>query len=358
MPQFQSDETRTTMTYDNDELPDWYHELDLPARSALLAAASELALEIVHIAPTMRWSEVIRRAIGQGFEQVGQSMLTTQHQLNTTVTAVDGPLAKANSVLMAPAMTKLDTHVTENTTALRALQTQVAALETRVEGQRGEQRIIDKSTWSGKPFERNDVYERCLAWATPLGGIVAHVGPDQETGDVLVTFPAHGVLGFVRDFSIVYEAKNRTKPFGRKPITDILTAAMAVYKADAGIYVTKTPEGLAQHTHRFMFDTCPGGQPYVATVIDGIELAGQFLIERHRAAQAVQAGTDPATLDAWVSHLRFTLHLNTNILKGIADQRTALDKQEGSVKSQGNIIHDIIGAIVNLRPTLATITIS
>jgi hypothetical protein len=298
MPQIRSDDTHTTITYDNaTEVPDWVRELDANKRAAVLMPVAELVMQLLQYAKSTQLAEAICRTLEKGLHQIDQS---NQHMINK-VTGVDGQLAKANSALMAPAMTKLDSHVTENTTALRALQTQVQALQTEVKGQQREQAIIDISTLSGDPFEA-EIAVRCGDWAKANRAAAERKGPDDTAGDVVITLakPLADV-----NLVIVVEAKNDGEEVAHTPIRRKLAEAVANRKAQAAVYVCGKREGLAQEIRGFGEGTCPGGQPYIATTAPLLPVALSVLLSQYRLAteRASLAITGVAAIETQLKRL-------------------------------------------------------
>ena len=71
-----------------------------------------------------------------------------------------------------------------------------------------------------------------------------HVGGDNQPGDVLVTLRGEDIVAEL--MSIVIEARDRgSRPMDRKAISTDMAVTIAQRNANAGIYVSRTLDGLS-----------------------------------------------------------------------------------------------------------------
>jgi hypothetical protein len=193
----------------------------------------------------------------------------------TTVTALDGVLAKASTLHIAntidPKLKDLGTDVKQMLTDLDDLKLQIA-------GQQGGQSIRDITTLSGLPFQKA-IADQSAGWGKAMCATVEHTGPDNKPGDVVITLakPLADV-----DLVTVIEAKNDEEGVGHTRIRQRLGAAVATRKAQAAVYVCGKPEGLAHEIKGFGEGILPGGQPYIATTVEMLDVALTIVGIRYR----------------------------------------------------------------------------
>jgi hypothetical protein len=325
---------------DDREIANRLRDLGAQERQETVTRALQLGFKMLDFAQSSQLLEAMRREHQDGVNQIMQSMLKEQQagsqqtqamltQMITTVTSLDGVLAKTTNHLMeksvAPELVTVRSELTKVLNAMAFVQQQIAK-------QQGIQEIIEQTPKKGGPFE-DEVLARCLVWARAQGGTVEHVGPDNQAGDVRITFAADGPAGV--DLVIVVEARDREIGAGHKRIATDLAKAMSIRRAQAGIYVCKTPEGLAKEIGGFAEGTCPGG-PYVATTVDGLDLAAKALMIRHRLAilRASQPATDIAAIDAAAQRLRI-------VIKKFAQHTANGTKARDAINSMQEIVEAV-----------------
>jgi len=158
-----------------------------------------------------------------------ESIQSALDQAVTKATAENGMLAKA-----------VKAQVEE---ALKPLVAEVDNLSKEVRGQEAAAEALEQTTLKGTPYEE-EVTGVLQDWAQAVGAEVHHVGVDNQPGDVTVTLQGDGIIA--EPISIVVEARDRgSRAMGRKAISADMTAKMAERSANAGIYVSRTQDGLS-----------------------------------------------------------------------------------------------------------------
>jgi hypothetical protein len=196
------------------------------------------------------------------------------------VTAENGPLAKAVKDVVAATLKPLEGKVTD--------------LAKEVRGEAAAAEVLEQTTQKGRPYEE-DVVQVLQGWTQGLGYQVHHVGADNQPGDVLVGVTDSNPSATM--FRIVVEARDRQQPWGRMAITNLLNTAMAGRGAGAGIYVSKTREGLGKEIGDWAEGVASSG-PWVACTHEHLVTAARFLLmlERLQAFRATAPSVDTASI--------------------------------------------------------------
>src|ERR1700730_17534595 len=145
------------------------------------------------------------------------------------VAAENGTLASAIRNVVAQAITPLATEVKD--------------LAKEVRGREAASEALEQTTAKGLSYEEEVVLE-LQAFATMAGAEVHHVGVDNQPGDILVKIAQNSFIA--DDVTIAIEVRDRQSTAGRKAISDALARAITARKAQAGIYLSRTRDGLAK----------------------------------------------------------------------------------------------------------------
>jgi hypothetical protein len=211
----------------------------------------------------------------------------------TKATAENGVLAKAVKVQVED--------------ALKPLLAEIDGLAKEIRGQEAAAEALEQTTFKGAPFEE-EVTETLHAWARAVGAEVDHVGGDNQPGDVLVTLRGDDIVA--EPMSIVIEARDRgSRPMGRKAISTDMAVKIAQRNANAGIYVSRTLDGLsAREIGEWAEGACDYG-PWVACTQQHLTTAVRFLIVQRRLAalRAVSPEVDSASIEQQVETIRTAL---------------------------------------------------
>ena len=232
------------------------------------------------------------------------------------VTGEGGALAAAVKAVVAEAVSPLSTEVNR-------LAKQFAAEEQVAEA-------LEQTTAKGAPYEE-EVVGVLQEWVAAVGGEVHHVGADNKPGDALVHLGTDGV----DRLSIVVEARYRGTRKGRKAISDDLAAAMAERDANAGVYVSRTLDGLAKEIGDWAEGDCDRGR-FVACTHDHLITAVRFLAVQERLARLRTAApeVDAASIEAQLQRIRTSL----DRVKTINRHLTSVHDGANEVQSQAEAI--------------------
>jgi hypothetical protein len=219
-----------------------------------------------------------------------QSML---EQAVKTVTGKDGTLAKAVKEVVADAVAPLATEVDKLTKEVR--------------GQEAAAEALEQTTLKGGPYEE-EVTGILQLWAQAVGAEIHHVGVDNQPGDIMIVFASDGLLG--EPMTIVVEVRDRgSRAMGRKGISAEMVAKLAQRGATAGIYLSRTQDGLSlREIGEWAEGSCDQG-PWVACTQQHLITAVRFLIvQRRLAALRVSAPEmDSASIEQQVKIIRTAL---------------------------------------------------
>jgi len=165
---------------------------------------------------------------------------------------------------------------------LKPLLAEIDGLAKRDSRTRSRYRGARTNDVKGISFEE-EVTETLHAWARAVGAEVDHVGGDNQPGDVLVTLRGDDIVA--GPMLIVIEARDRgSRPMGRKAISADMAVKIAQRNANAGIYVSRTLDGLsAREIGEWAEGVCDYG-PWVACTQQHLTTAVRFLIVQRRLA--------------------------------------------------------------------------
>ncbi len=203
--------------------------------------------------------------------------------------------------------------------AITPLAAEVKDLAKEVRGREAASEALEQTTAKGFSYEE-EVILQLQSWAKMAGAEIHHVGGDNQPGDILVKIIRNSFVG--NDVSIIIEVRDRQSALGRKGISDALTRAMTVRKAEAGIYLSRTREGLAKEIADWAEGTCENGQ-FVACTHEHLITALRWLIvlTRLQAMQVEASETDAASVQAQVQRIRISLDRVKNINRKATEVR-------------------------------------
>ena len=158
--------------------------------------------------------------------------------------------------------------------ALQGMRGDLSKLSSAVLGQEMVEEALQSTTKKGQPYEE-EVSSVLQAWAKNIGALVQHVGGDNQPGDFVIDLGAGSLTQL--PLRIVIEARDRQDKWGSRRISQDLAVKFVERKADAAIYVSKTPEGLAKEVGDWAEGACDRG-PWVACVHENLVTALRFLV--------------------------------------------------------------------------------
>lgn len=219
-----------------------------------------------------------------------QSLL---EQAVKTVTCKDGALAKTVKEVVAE--------------ALNPLATEVDKLTKEVRGQEAAAEALEQTTLKGTPYEE-EVTGILQAWARAAGAEVHHVGVDNQPGDVVITVRGDGLIA--DPMSIVVEVRDRgSRAMGRKAISADMALKLAERSANAGIYLSRTQDGLSLREIGEWAEGISDRGLWVACTQQHLITAVRFLIVQRRLAtlRAAAPEVDSASIEQQVKAIRTAL---------------------------------------------------
>jgi hypothetical protein len=248
------------------------------------------------------------------------------------ITGEDGPLAKSVKGTVAEAIHPLVEEINR-------IGRQIAAAEAADEALSG-------TTKKGSPYEE-EVLGEILSWSRAMGAAVEHVGPDNRSGDIVLTFGEASVAAGLR---IVLEARDRTSAWGRKAIAEAMEKAMAEREANASIYVSRSRSGLAKEIGEWAEGECDRG-PWIGVTHEHLFVAIRFLLVLHRLSrlQESRAAADLAAIDGQVDRIRTALRRVGTIKRNV----TVIRDSAGKVQEEAETLQsDVRRALLSIEETL------
>lgn len=191
--------------------------------------------------------------------------------------------------------------------------------------ERGIEEVIIGTPLKGATYEE-EVVERLQSWAQIAGAEIEHVGPDKQAGDVLVRFPD-------LDLRVVIEVRDRKDREGRKLIAETLQNAMDYRGANAGIYLSRSVDGLAKEIGEWS-EGALGDRLWVATVDQHLITALRFLVVQARLRQlsGLTADVDIARIRHGIQQVRDSLRSISVIRSRLTSAATDINNQLDSLK--------------------------
>lgn len=261
-----------------------------------------------------------------------QSML---EQAVKTVTGKDGALAKAVKEVVADAVTPLATEVDKLTKEVRGHEAAAEALE--------------QTTLKGSPYEE-EITGILQFWAQAVGAEVHHVGVDNQPGDIMIVVRGDGLLA--EPMTIVVEVRDRgSRAMGRKGISAEMVAKLAQRNATAGIYLSRTQDGLSlREIGEWAEGSCDQG-PWVACTQQHLITAVRFLIVQRRLAALRMSApeVDSASIEQQVKVIRTAL----GRIRTIKTKVTELGTCSEVINEQAEQLREEIkGALVSIDDSM------
>ncbi len=255
----------------------------------------------------------------------------------TSATAEDGVLAKSVKVVVSE--------------AVKPLAEQVDKLSKEVRADKAVAKALEGTTKKGASFEE-EVIEQLEPWSRLAGAQIAYVGIDNRPGDVLVKLSQTSLAQ--TETSIVIETRDRQDPKGRKAITDDLGDAMAERGADAAIYLSRFPEGLAKEIGEWAEGALESGY-WVATTPEHLTTAIRYLITQLRLSElrSQKPRISLADIEAYLQRIRTSLRRITNI----NTQVTGLRQSTGAIETEAAAIKREVGdALLSIEQAIRTLS--
>jgi tetrahydromethanopterin S-methyltransferase subunit B len=277
-----------------------------------------------------------------------QSLL---EQAVKTVTGKDGALAKAVKEVVAE--------------AVNPLATEVDKLTKEVRGQEAAAEALEQTTLKGTPYEE-EVTGILQVWARAAGAEVHHVGVDNQPGDVVITVRGDGLIA--DPISIVVEVRDRgSRAMGRKAISADMAAKMAERGANAGIYLSRTQDGLSLREIGEWAEGTSDRGLWVACTQQHLITAVRFLIVQRRLAalRAAAPEVDSASIEQQVKAIRTSLGRIRTIktkLTELGSCSDVIDEQADhlreEIKEALSSIEDSMRSANCKKPPLGSVTLT
>ncbi|HQR45160.1 MAG TPA: hypothetical protein PLB02_06325 [Thermoanaerobaculia bacterium] len=222
---------------------------------------------------------------------------------------------------------------------LEPLVASITALSHQVTAQKAAEDALAQTTAKGATFEE-EVVGTLQTWARLSGAEVHYVGPENQPGDVVIRLSTTASPE-ARDITIVVEARDRQTPMGRKQIQDYISQAMAYRKADAGLYISGTSDGLGKEIGDWAEGQAECG-PWVATVREHLVVAVRFLLGRVQLARMLATRAMPDLSSARSALQRISISLSristinrkTTVVRTTADEiQTEAEQLRDDIKS-------------------------
>lgn len=233
--------------------------------------------------------------------------------------------------------------------AVKPLANEVDRLAKEIRGQEAAAAAIEQTTAKGASYEE-EVVSSLQTWAGLIGAEVSHIGTDNRPGDILIKIPSKSLAG--TDLSVVVEVRDRQSALGRKAISETLATAMSERFADAGIYLSKTRDGLAREIGDWAEGESERG-PFVATTHENLTTAIRFLIAEQRLAalRSTKAEIDPLAIEGQMGRIRTALARISTINRKVTDVRGSADAIQVEAEGLRDEIRSALSEIENtLRP--------
>lgn len=255
-----------------------------------------------------------------------------------TVTEGDGAIAQSVKGVVAEAVKPLATELDKLRQEVRDKQVAYDALQ--------------QTTAKGIPYEEA-VVAQLQAWAKFSGIQVTHVGHERSPGDILVRLTPQSFAA--TEFTIVVEIKNITSnPLGRVKIERYLAKAMERREAQAAIFLSREPQGLAQEIGDWAEGTCPQGS-WIATTQPFLTFAIRFLalLYRLNTMRSSSPDLDATLIEEQLSQIRTALGRIATIKRHV----TELSKSTEAIRIQADALKvEISDALLGIEQALSRAT--
>jgi hypothetical protein len=160
----------------------------------------------------------------------------------------------------------------------------------------------------------------------------------------LITFTDSSPVG--TDLVVVIEVRDRQSPAGRKAISDTMETAMAERGASAGIYLSRTPAGLAAEIGGWAEGDVDRGS-WVATTDSSLLMAIRFLVvqERLQAKKEAAEQVDVDVVRAQLRRIRTSLDRVRNINRHVTAGTSSFSTIRGEAEALRDDVMSSIRAI-------------
>lgn len=244
-------------------------------------------------------------------------------QAVSKATAENGALAKAVKIQVEE--------------ALKALVSEIDSLAKEIRGQEAASEAIQQTTLKGGPYE-DEVTKNLQAWAKVAGAEIHHVGADNQPGDIVIAVRGDGLIA--EPISIVLEARDRgSRAMGRKAISSEMAMKMAERNANAGVYLSRTQDGLSIGEISEWAEGANNHGPWVACTHAHLVTAVRFLIVQRRLSTLREAAPeiDSAAIEQQLKTIQTALGRIRTIktkLTELASCANAIDEQADGIRSE------------------------
>ena len=253
----------------------------------------------------------------------------------TTVTEKDGAIAQAVTAVVAE--------------AVKPLAAELDKLRQEVRDKQVAHDTLQMTPAKGISYEET-VVAQLQAWAKISGIQVTHVGHERTAGDILVRLTPQSFAA--TDLTIVIEIKNITSnPLGRVKIERYLASAMQRREAQAAIFLSRDPQGLAQEIGDWAEGTCPQG-PWVATTQPFLTFAIRFLalLYRLNTMRSSKPDLDATVIEEQITQIRTALGRIATIKRYV----TELAKNTEAIRVQSDALRqEINDALLGIEQALS-----
>lgn len=233
--------------------------------------------------------------------------------------------------------------------ALKPLREEISNLVISVKGQEMVDEALQQTTQKGAPYEE-EVALTIQPWAKAVGAHIDHVGPDNKPGDFVIELTNASVAQL--PVRIVVEARDDQQKMGNQRISQDLARKLAERNADAGIYVSKTIDGLAKEVGDWGEGTCEKG-PWVACTHEHLLTAARFLVIQMQLKKMREAAPDidANAIQAQVATMRTSLKrvktINTKVTN-LGDTANDISKEANELRTE------ITASLANIEDSLRT----
>ena len=247
----------------------------------------------------------------------------------SSISKADGELLKAVS--------------TEVEKATKPLQTIIETLKTAVVGEEAIKEALSATTQKGFEFEE-ELKPILRNWAASVGAELEHVGPQNFPGDFVLRLKdtAIGPSGL----TIAMEARDRQDGWGRVRIVEHMNTALKQWDGNYGIYVNKTPAGLAQEIGEWSELTCDSGS-IIACTYEHLRTALRFALVdyKFRELQQSRREIDITSIEGKLSQFRISLNHLTQIKSQVNAIRQPLTQIESEADDMRTEINSVLQEI-------------
>jgi DNA-binding transcriptional MerR regulator len=174
--------------------------------------------------------------------------------------------------------------------AMKPLREEIDRLAKEIRGDSTAAEIVQQTTLKGGPYEI-EIAGLLQTWAHFVGAEVHHVGTDNDPGDILVKFRGDGFVS--EPLAIIVEVRDRaSRQMGRKAITDEMNIKLAQRDAAAGVYLSRTEQGLSKREIGEWAEGVSTRGPWIACTHAHLVTAIRFLIVQERLSRLRKSTPD------------------------------------------------------------------